>query len=516
VIASWSSVGPAFPVGATLGEPGAGAIPPRQQALFTGNVKRVPKPEVGGDSMSVSGWAADVLVIFGVTGDLARKMTFPALYRLERRGALTCPVVGVASTPLTTDELAGRARQAIEDSGEPVDEAVFSRLARRLTYLAGDATDAQLYKALAVQLSGTRRPLYYLEVAPSLFAPIVDRLDASGLLGDARVAVEKPFGHDLTSARELSARLRQVLDERQLLLVDHYLAKEPVIEIEYLRFANFAMADLWQRTSVEAIQITMAENFGVGDRGRFYDSVGALRDVVQNHLLQVLALIAMEPPIGPSADDLRDKKAEALKAVLSADPEHCVRGQYDGYQQVQGVAKGSGTETFVALRLEMDSWRWAAVPVFIRAGKQLPVRDTEVRLILHRTPRLRFLPDAARVEENQIVLRIAPDAGLRLQLAGLDEKRAWRPVRLDSVFARELGEPQPPYERLLYDALTGDDRLFVRQDAVEESWRILEPLVAYPPPVHRYQAGTWGPPEADQLVSGFPPWQPPWLHEPRT
>jgi glucose-6-phosphate 1-dehydrogenase len=461
-----------------------------------------------------SGWVADVLVVFGITGDLARKMTFPALYLLERRGALTCPVVGVASTPLTTQELAGRARRAIEDSGEPVDEAVFSRLARRLTYLVGDVTDAELYKELAVQMSGARRPLYYLAVAPSLFAPIVDRLDAFGLLADARVAVEKPFGHDLASARELHDRLRQVLDERQILLVDHFLGKEPVIEIEYLRFANFAMADLWHRVSVEAIQITMAEDFGAGDRGRFYDAVGALRDVVQNHLLQVLALVAMDPPIGPSADELRDKKAEALKAVLSADPQHCVRGQYEGYQQVPGVAPGSGTETFVALRLDIDSWRWAGVPIFIRAGKQLPVRDTEVRLILRHTPPLRFLPDATFVEANQIVLRIAPDPGLRLQLSALDEKRAWRPVRLDTAFARDLGEPQAPYERLLYDALTGDDRLFARQDAVEESWRILQPLVAYPPPVHRYPAGTWGPAEADALLSGYPPWQTPWLPEP--
>lgn len=463
--------------------------------------------------MSTPRWAADVLVIFGITGDLARKMTFSALYRLEQRGALTCPMVGVASTPLTTEELARRAREAIEDSGEPVDEAVFSRLARRITYLAGDVTDAQLYKSLAVQMSGARRPLYYLAMPPSLFAPIVERLDAFGLLGDAHVALEKPLGHDLASVRELHARLRQVLDERQILLVDHFLGKEPVIEIEYLRFANLAMADLWDRTSVEVIQITMAENFGAEDRGRFYDAVGALRDVVQNHLLQVLALVAMDPPIGASADDLWDKKAEALKTVLPADPQHCVRGQYDGYRQVPGVAPGSGTETFVALRLEVDSWRLAQVPIFIRAGKQLPVRDTEVRLILRHTPRLRFLPDAARVEANQIVLRIAPDPGLRLQLSALDENRAWRPVRLDTAFARDLGKPQAPYERLLCDALTGDERLFARWDAVEESWRILQPLVAYPPPAHSYPVGTWGPPQADALVSGYPPWQPPWLHE---
>ena len=462
----------------------------------------------------MDGWVADVLVIFGITGDLARKMTLPALYRLEQRGALTCPVVGVAATSLTTQELARDARQAIADAGEPVDEAVFARLARRLTYLAGDVSDGQLYKALAAEISGRRRPLYYLAMPPSLFAPIVERLDAFGLLGDARVALEKPFGHDLASARELNARLRQVLDKRQILLVDHFLGKEPVTEIEYLRFANLAMADLWQRASVEVIQITMAEDIGVGDRGGFYDAVGALRDVVQNHLLQVLALVAMDPPIGPSADDLRDKKVEALKTVLPADPQHCVRGQYEGYLQVPGVTAGSDTETFVALRLEIDSWRFAGVPIFIRAGKQLPVRDTEVRLILRHTPRLRFLPDVGQVEANQIVLRISPDPGLRLQLSALNEKRAWRPVRLDTLFARELGEPQGPYERLLYDALTGDDRLFVREDAVEESWRILQPLLAYPPPAQRYQAGTWGPPQADALLSGYPPWQLPWLREP--
>lgn len=463
--------------------------------------------------MAGSEWVADALVIFGITGDLARRMTFSALYHLERRGALRCPVVGVASTPMTTEGLIAHARQAIEASGEPVDDAVFGRLARRLTYLAGDVTDAQLYKALAVQLAGTRRTLYYLEMPPSLFAPIVERLDASGLLGDARVAVEKPFGHSLASARELNARLHQVLDRRQLLLVDHFLGKEPVIEIEYLRFANFAMADLWQRTSVAAIQITMAEDFGVDDRGQFYDAVGTLRDVVQNHLLQVLALVAMDPPIGPSADDLRDKKVELLKAIAPIDVRQCVRGQYEGYQHLPDVPSGSATETFVALRLDVDNWRFSGVPVFIRAGKQLPVRATEVRLVLRRTPRLRFLPDAAQVEANQIVLRITPDPGLRLQLAGLDEHRAWRPVRLDTAFAQELGEPKAPYERLLYDALTGDDRLFARMDAVEECWRIVQPLVDYPPVPHRYPVGSWGPPQADDLLAGYPSWQPPWLPE---
>lgn len=454
------------------------------------------------------------MVIFGITGDLARRMTLPALYRLEHRGALTGPVVGVGSTPLSRQELIERAQEAIKQSGEDLDDVVLARLARRLVYLPGDATDPELYKRLSVELAAARRPLYYLETPPSLFAPIVDRLDAASLIGDARVAVEKPFGYDLSSATELEHRLRQVLAPRQILLVDHFLGKEPVIEIEYLRFANFAMAELWHRSSVVAIQITMAEDFGVEGRGRFYDTVGALRDVVQNHLLQVLALVGMDPPIGASADDLRDKKSEVLKAIPPAEVKYCVRGQYDGYQQIPGVKRGSSTETFVALRLDIDSWRWAGVPIFIRAGKQLPVRATEVRLVLRHTPRLRFLPDAARVEANQIVLRITPDPGLRLQLSALDESRAWRPVRLDSAFERELGEPQAPYERLLYDALTGNDRLFARQDAVRESWRIVQPLVAYPPPVHPYPVGTWGPPQADALVSGYLPWQHPWLPDP--
>lgn len=457
------------------------------------------------------GWVADALVIFGITGDLAWKRTFPALYRLEQRGVLTCAVVGIASTELTTLELAERARKAIEMSGQRVDDVVFARLARRLTYLAGDATDVELYQKLAAELSGCRHPLYYLVMPPSLFAPIVDRLDAVGLLGGARVAVEKPFGHDLASARELNNRLHQVLDERQILRVDHFLGKEPVIEIEYLRFANFAMAELWHRISVEVIQITMAEKVGVGDRGRFYDQVGAVRDVVQNHLLQVLALVAMDPPISPDADELRTKKAEVLKAMPSVNVRQCVRGQYDGYRQVPGVAAGSDTETFVALRLEIDSWRWAGVPIFVRAGKQLPARATELRLVLRQTPRLRFLPEPGRIAANQIVLRIDPDPGMRLQLSALGENSVWRPVHLDTEFATELGVPQEPYERLLQAALTGDERLFARQDAVDESWRIVQPLLSYPPPVHPYSVGSWGPDEADALLTGYPGWQSPWL-----
>src|SRR5262245_14661783 len=288
-------------------------------------------------------WMADTLVIFGITGDLARKMTFPSLYRLERRGLLDWPVIGVANTDLTTEQLADLARKAIDEAGEPVVETIFGRLASRFTYVEGDATDPDLYPRLARELTGRRHPLYYLAMPPALYAPIVEQLGAAHLVQRARVALEKPFGHDLASARELNSRLHQVLDEEQILRVDHFLGKEPVIELEYLRFANFAVAELWHSGSVAAIQITMAQDFGVADRGRFYDQMGALRDVVQNHLLQVLALVTMEPPLGPSADDLRDKKAEVLRAMPEAEVARYVRGQYAGYQSVPGVAAGSAT-----------------------------------------------------------------------------------------------------------------------------------------------------------------------------
>ncbi|GAA1033718.1 MULTISPECIES: glucose-6-phosphate dehydrogenase [Amycolatopsis] len=454
-------------------------------------------------------WNAGALVIFGITGDLAAKMTLPALYRLEQRGELRCPVIGTATASLSQDEFTELARRSVEKAVDDFDEAVFARLARRMTYLSGGATDPELYQALAAQL--TARPLYYLALPPSLFATVVDHLAAAGLLADCRVALEKPFGSDLASAQELRRRLSEVLDEKQVLLVDHFLGKEPVTEIEYLRFANHVLAELWDRDSVAAIQITMAEKLDVAGRGRFYDQVGALRDVVQNHLLQLLALVAMDAPVGPSVADLRAKKLEVFRAIPAVDPGDCVRGQYEGYQGVHGVAAGSNTETYVALKLSIDNWRWAGVPIFLRAGKCLPENATEVRMIFKRPPPLRFLPDAAEVEANQLVLRISPDPAFRLRLSGLDSTQQWRPVRLDTSFERDLGKPRSPYERLLADALEGDDRLFAWQDAVEESWRILRPALAYPRPARLYAPGTWGPSAADDLVDGYPAWQLPWL-----
>jgi glucose-6-phosphate 1-dehydrogenase len=460
------------------------------------------------------GDAADVLVIFGITGDLARKVTFRALYRLERRELLEFPVIGVASAEITTAQLVKLAREAIVDSGEKLDDAVFDRLARRMSYVSGDVTDGAFYRKLAAKVGSSQRPLYYLEVPPSLFGPIVENLASAKLVRDGRVAVEKPFGHDLNSARELNARLHRVVREDQILRVDHFLGKEPVIGLEYLRFANFALAELWDRKSVSCLQITMAEDFGIEGRGTFYDPVGALRDVVQNHLMQVLALVAMDPPVGDSADDTQNKKTEVFRAMPPADPQHYVRGQYQGYTDTPGVAPGSTTETYVALRLEIDNWRWADVPIFIRAGKALPVQVTEVRLLLHRTPRLSFLPRLARADPNQVVLRIDPDPGMRLQLSALASE-SWRTVHLDTSFTRELGEPTEPYERLLHAAIIGDRQLFARQDSVEETWRIVQPLLDNPPEVRPYPRGSWGPPEAESLVKGHPRWQPPWVVEDR-
>lgn len=453
---------------------------------------------------------SEQLVIFGITGDLARKMTFRALYRLERRNLLDCPILGVASDDITVEDLVDRAGEAIRDTGEPFDEAVFDRLARRLSYLPGDVTDAALYERLAERVGTDRRCLYYLEMPPSLFAPIVENLGRAGLLAQSRVAVEKPFGHDLASARDLNARLRAVLSEDQILRVDHFLGKEPVADIECLRFANTAFAELWDRRSIAEIHITMAENFGVEDRGGFYDAVGALRDVVQNHLLQVLALVAMEPPVGPGDDDLNDKKAEVFRAMPAVDPSHYVRGQYRGYADVPGVAAGSQTETFVALRLQIENWRWAGVPIFLRAGKGLPERVTEVRLFTRRVPALAFMPHRERAQRNQIVLRIDPDPGLRLQLVAEDDD-GWRDVHLDSSFARDLGEPIRPYERLLHAAMIGDRRLFAREDAIEQTWRIVAPLLERPGEVHPYERGSWGPEAAQELLRGHRSWQQPWL-----
>jgi len=461
--------------------------------------------------------AADALVIFGITGDLARTMTLPALYHLEVAGGLGCPILGVAIEAWSDDRLRRSVRQAAEADTTTVDEEAFERLARRLSYLQGDFTESATFAKLAAELKSKRirRPLFYLEIPPSLFAPVVAALGRAGLTSSARVMIEKPFGHDLASARALNDELHEALDEDQILRIDHFLGKQPVLDVQFLRFANTLLEPVWNRSSVAAVQVSMTEDSGVEDRGSFYDSVGTLRDVVQNHLLQTLALIAMEAPAGPGYSRLWDKKVEFFQAVADVDPARCVRGQYNGYASVTGVKADSMTETYVALRLEVDNWRWAGVPFFIRAGKALAARSTEVRVIFKRPPRLAFLDEPHHTEPNELVLRIDPDAGLRLvMLSKGPDGRASRAVHMDLPFAAELGKPAEPYERLLHDALRGDGSLFTREDAVEESWRILQPLVEYPPAPLPYPRGSWGPPVADGLVRGHPAWRLPWLPDP--
>ena len=441
---------------------------------------------------------SDALVFFGATGDLAYKQIFPALQALVKRHNLTIPIVGVAKAGWNLDQLKERARDSVTKHGG-LDEAAFAKLSTLLQYVDGDYRDAATFTQLRQVLGNAQRPLHYLAIPPSMFAAVAEGLAKSGSATNARVVVEKPFGRDLASARELHKILDQFFPEEAIFRIDHFLGKEPVQNILYTRFANRFLEPLWNRSHIRSVQITMAENFGVQGRGRFYEEAGAVRDVIQNHLLQVLACLAMDPPTGQDPDALRDEKARILKAVRPLTPQDIVRGQFKGYRQEDGVARDSRVETYAAIRLFIDSWRWAGIPFYIRAGKCLPVTSTEVNVTLRRPP-LDTFEEKSLGSPNRFRLTLSPEVvialGMRVKRPG--ERMQGEDVELIAIHQR--ADEMSPYERLLGDALRGDPILFARADQVEAQWRIVDPILGDVTPVYEYEPNTWGPPEAAKLM----------------
>ena len=452
---------------------------------------------------------SDALVFFGMTGDLAYKKIFPALYCMTKRGDLKIPVIGVASSKYTADDLRARARASIEEHGGGIDdEAAFSQLAALLDYVDGDYSSLGTFGELKRKLGDARRPAHYLAIPPDMFGTVIENLGTSGCAKNARVIIEKPFGRDLESARQLNEIVHSVFPEPEVFRIDHYLGKEAIQNLVYFRFANSFLEPIWNRNYIRLVQITMAESFGVMGRGKFYDSVGALRDVVQNHLLQTVALLGMEPPVGAGAEALRDEKETLFRAMRPLEPSDIVRGQFTGYRDEDGVAPDSDTETYAAVRLEINSWRWADVPFYIRAGKRLPKRVTDISIHFRPAPYPLFRKMTnMKTQPNVLAIRIQPDEGISLRfdskVPGPTVRSA--PVTMEFRYATSFGaEPPEAYERLLLETMLGDSTLFARRDEVETAWAWLDPLLDAwakdPRGPELYPAGTWGPEAADRLI----------------